>query len=90
MITHEYALAKAEDYLKNSEIPVKLTLDGEFPDGWFFCYQSMEYLDTGNLSAQLAGNAPFLVDRHSGELHVLGTAKPLAEYLHDYTKKNPR
>jgi hypothetical protein len=90
VITHEYALAKAEDYLKNSEVPVKLTLDGEFPDGWFFCYQSMEYLDTGNPSAQLAGNVPFLVDRHSGELHVLGTAKPLAEYIDDYARKNAR
>ena len=90
MITHEYARAKAEDYLKGSEVPVQLTLDGEFSGGWFFCYQSTEYLETGNVSAQLAGNAPFLVDRRSGELHVLGTAKPLAQYLDDYTRKNAR
>ncbi|MGI0791501.1 hypothetical protein ACRCO4_14935, partial [Pseudomonas aeruginosa] len=32
------------------------------------------------------GNAPFLIDRQSGELHILGTAKPLESYLDDYIK----
>ncbi|MBN0238121.1 hypothetical protein JTL38_33165, partial [Pseudomonas aeruginosa] len=44
------------------------------------------FMETGNLSAQLAGNAPFLIDRQSGELHILGTAKPLESYLDDYIK----
>jgi hypothetical protein len=50
----------------------------------FFCYQSKEYLETGSLSAQLAGNGPFLIDKETGELHVLGAAKPLKEYLDHY------
>ncbi|YCH71306.1 YrhB family protein [Pseudomonas syringae] len=37
-----------------------------------------------SLSAQLAGNGPFLIDKETGELHVLGTAKPLKEYLDHY------
>ncbi len=30
----------------------------------------------------------FLIDRQSGELHILGTAKPLESYLDDYIKKS--
>ncbi len=35
----------------------------------------------------LAGNAPFIIDKDSGEIHSLGTAKPLEEYLQDYEIK---
>lgn len=86
MITYAYALKKAREYLMDSEIPLGITYEGEFSEGWYFCYQSKEFLETGELSAQLAGNAPFLIDRQSGELHVLGTAKPLESYLDDYVK----
>ena len=84
MITYEYAFERAKEYLKDSEIALQLTHEGEFSEGWFFCYQSKEYLETGSLSAQLAGNGPFLIDKETGELHVLGTAKPLKEYLDQY------
>ncbi|WP_439871408.1 YrhB domain-containing protein [Pseudomonas syringae] len=87
MIIYECALEKANEYLKDSEIPLQLTHEGEFSEGWFFCYQSKEFLETGNLSAQLAGNAPFLIDKETGSLHVLGTAKPLKEYLDHYVTK---
>lgn len=86
MITYAYASRKAKEYLMDSETPVRITYEGEFAEGWYFCYQSEEFLETGELSAQLAGNAPFLIDRQSGELHVLGTAKPLESYLEDYIK----
>ncbi len=36
---------------------------------------------------RLAGNAPFIIDKDSGEIHSLGTAKPLEEYLQDYEIK---
>ncbi|MBU6961739.1 YrhB family protein [Pseudomonas sp. CVAP len=88
MITYEYALGRAKEYLKDSEVPLQITHEGEFSGGWFFCYQSEEYLKAGNPSAQLAGNGPFIIDRQSGKLHVLGTAKPLKEYLDDYVRKN--
>ncbi|MEA5674290.1 YrhB domain-containing protein [Pseudomonas sp. MH2] len=86
MITYACVLRKAKEYLMDSEIPLQITCQGEFAEGWYFCYQSKEFLETGELSAQLAGNAPFLIDRQSGELHVLGTAKPLESYLNDYIK----
>ena len=84
MITYAYALEMAKKYLDDSEVALQLTNEGEFSEGWFFCYQSKEYLETGCLSAQLAGNGPFLIDKETGELHVLGTVKPLKEYLECY------
>lgn len=86
MVTYEYALARAKEYLMNSEIPLKITYEGEFSEGWYFCYQSKDFLETGELSAQLAGNAPFLIDRQSGGLHIFGTEKPLENYLEDYAR----
>jgi hypothetical protein len=59
------------------------------PYGWVFFYQSKEFLDEGIWSAQLAGNAPIIVDRHTFELRVTGTAKPLEQYLSDYEKWLP-
>lgn len=84
MITYERALERAKAYLKDADIPLQLTHEGEFSEGWFFCYQSKEYLETGNFSAQLAGSGPFIIDKETGDLHVLGTAKPLKEYLDQY------
>jgi hypothetical protein len=59
------------------------------PYGWVFFYQSKEFLDEGIWSAQLAGNAPILVDRQTFELRVTGTAKPVEQYLSDYEKSLP-
>ncbi|KZL35774.1 hypothetical protein EIG75_26835 [Pseudomonas syringae] len=87
MITYESALERANTYLKDSDIPLQLTHEEEFSAGWFFCYQSKEYLEIGSFSAQLAGNGPFLIDKETGELHVLGTVKPLEECLDQYVMR---
>lgn len=84
MITFNDAVSKATEHLKDSDIPVVITLQGRFAEGWFFCFESYEYLETGEFSAQLAGNAPFIVDKDTGEIHELGTAYPLEKYLYDY------
>ncbi|MDU4095356.1 MAG: YrhB domain-containing protein [Pantoea sp.] len=90
MVNFEEAVAKAKEYLKNKDIPVVITLKGRFAEGWFFCFQSREYLETGEFSAQLAGNSPFIVDKDTGEIHELGTAYPIEKYLHDYEEKKYR
>lgn len=87
MIANEWVLARAQAYLDDSGMSLRVTVSGEFLEGWYFCFQSKEFLETGDLSAQLAGNAPFLIDRDSGELRVLGTAEPLQTYLDDYVKE---
>jgi len=57
------------------------------PYGWIFFYQSNEFLDNG--TAQLAGNAPIIVDRNTLELRVTGTARPLEEYFAEYEASIP-
>jgi hypothetical protein len=59
------------------------------PYGWIFFYESKEYLDGGAISAALAGNAPIIVNRHTYELRVTGTAKPLEHYLVRYEQSLP-
>ncbi|AWH88635.1 YrhB domain-containing protein [Limnobaculum parvum] len=84
MITFDEAVKKANDYLENIGIPAVMTLQGRFSEGWFFCFQSRKYFETGNFSDQLTGNAPFIIDKDSGDIHTLGTAYPLEKYLKDY------
>lgn len=66
--------------LANSE-----TLEKAF--GWVFFYNSKDYIETGNFRSMLAGNAPFIVDRNSGEVHVTGTAKSVEDYITDYEQQ---
>ena len=60
------------------------TIERDF--GWVFFYQSREYLDTGKNEYQLAGNAAYIVDRRTGELHVTGTAEPVETYIENFEK----
>lgn len=55
------------------------TMEREF--GWVFFYQSKRYLETGNFSDILAGNAPLVVTKSDGRLHETGTAHPVEHYL---------
>ncbi|EDX9484811.1 hypothetical protein GQP67_002063 [Salmonella enterica] len=47
-------------------------------------FESREYLETGDNASSLAGNAPFIIDKDSGEIVETGTAWPLEKYLKDY------
>ncbi|WP_423061327.1 YrhB domain-containing protein [Citrobacter portucalensis] len=84
MITYEEAINKANKYLYDEDAPVVITLHGRFAEGWFFCFESREYLETGDNAARLAGNGPFIIDKDSGEIFELDTAWPLEKYLKDY------
>ncbi|MBM6607829.1 hypothetical protein JTF19_16855 [Enterobacteriaceae bacterium RIT814] len=87
MMTFDDAIKKAHEYLSNTDIPVVITVQGRFSEGWFFCFESREYLETGNDSALLAGNAPFIIDKDNGEIYALGTAQPLEAYLQEYEEE---
>ena len=90
MVTH-VTLPEAEGivqhYLRNQErlgapklvLLKNETIEREF--GWIFFYQSERYLEKGNFSDILAGNAPLVVTRSDGRLHETGTAYPLEHYL---------
>jgi hypothetical protein len=53
----------------------------EEPFGWVFFYESKAYVETGELSHALAGNAPIVVLRDSGDVRVTGTAHAIDHYL---------
>ncbi len=48
---------------------------------WIFFCQSKRYLESGNFSDRLAGNAPIVVAKADGRVHQTGTAYPLQHYL---------
>lgn len=56
----------------------------ERPVGWIFYYQRERHGETGDWRDMLAGNAPILVDRVTGEAHVTGTAYPIDHYITEY------
>jgi hypothetical protein len=61
------------------------TIEREF--GWVFFYTSRRFLETGNALYMLFGNAPIIVDRRDGSLHVTGTARSVEEYIRDFESK---
>lgn len=62
----------------------------EIPEGWVFFYNSREYIETGDFSFCLAGNAPVVVTRDEGRVHATGTAEPLETYLNRLFPGTPR
>lgn len=48
---------------------------------WVFFYNSRAYLETGSFSHALAGNGPIVVERSTGAVHQLTTARPVEEQL---------
>lgn len=55
----------------------------EFAWGWVFGYDSRLYLETGDDSHSLFGNAPYLVRRSDGAVLLTGTALPVEAYIAD-------
>ena len=49
----------------------------EKPWGWVFFYNSREFAETGDTMTQLVGNAPYIVNRHTGEVLITGTAQSI-------------
>jgi hypothetical protein len=61
----------------------------EFPVGWVYFYDSAIHDETRSENHALAGNAPILVDRFDGSLHVTGSARPIEEYIERYVARDP-
>jgi hypothetical protein len=60
------------------------TLERSF--GWVFFCDSKRFMETGNILFALAGNAPLVVDRYTGDVPVTGTAEPLQNYIAAYER----
>lgn len=74
--------------LKNKYAPVDcVVLEGKTIEkewGWVFFYQSKGYLESGDFRDMLDGNAPFIVNRHTGAITVTGTAYDIGHYIDEY------
>jgi hypothetical protein len=58
----------------------------EKPYGWYFMYQSREYLETGNHEKMLVGSGGFIVEREDGRVFEFGSAFPIETWLANYEK----
>ena len=54
--------------------------------GWVFFYQSRLYLESKKLEYALAGNAPLIVNRRTGDIVETGTADPPEHYIREYER----
>jgi Immunity protein 35 len=59
-----------------------LTREEDF--GWVFFYTSKRFKETGDPHAAPVGNAPIIVDRADGSVHLTGTARPTSYYIDRY------
>jgi hypothetical protein len=85
-LTLEQAKALVQAELGTSELVIldEATIERDF--GWVFFYQNRSYLETRNILKILAGNAPYIVNRHTRELQVTGTGRPIEEYIARYER----
>jgi hypothetical protein len=87
------AQQRVEEYLRRLQqgrryelvVLADRTREEEF--GWIFFYNTKQFAETHDLSWALGGNAPLIIDRVTGELHVTGTALPLEHYIEDYRRR---
>ncbi|GAA1623482.1 hypothetical protein GCM10009733_020140 [Nonomuraea maheshkhaliensis] len=86
MIDREHAVRLIEELLRADRetvdrhgqvIPLAITRVTEHRLGWIVSYQSQAYLRSGSTSDLLAGNGPYLVDRHDGSIHLI----PVTDYV---------
>jgi len=84
------ALNLANEYLLNNWVLEEdsaiiledKTIDAEF--GWVFFYESKNYIDSGDYADMLMGNAPIIINKNTGEIHITGTAEPIEFYIQSY------
>jgi Immunity protein 35 len=65
--------------------PLAITDVEERQGCWVLYYQSVRYIETGSFLDSVAGNAPILVDRRTGQAHETGTARSIDYYVAEYS-----
>lgn len=54
--------------------------------GWVFFHTSKLWRDTGEIQFAVAGNAPILVERESGNIIGTGTTHPVEHYIENFER----
>lgn len=93
MLTKEAARAAALNYVwgiaydrTDDELVLVDDATMEKPYGWIFFYSSKRWRETGDASYVLTGNAPFLVEKESGNVVIFPPAHALEEAIHAYER----
>ena len=84
-----YSLVEAEFALFDSDVDPVILKEAtqEYSWGWVVFYQSRKYTETHDIQFALAGNGPYIVNKHSGDLEITGTAQPVEDYVREYEAK---
>ena len=84
-----YSRINAEDPHEVTKVELAIiddeTIETEY--GWVFFYQTRDYLKTGDFADTLVGNAPYIVNKYTGEVIETGTAYPIEDYIAEYEKR---
>jgi hypothetical protein len=87
-IALSHAKAMEEGYCGELVLLDQYTIERSF--GWVFFYDSKRHNETGNFRDAVAGNAPIVVTRADGRVHVTGTALRLEHYLEKFNNPDAR
>jgi hypothetical protein len=74
-------------YSKKEHDHLVISNTEKYDFGWVFYWNTQKYIETGDDRHALGGNAPMIVDRDSGNLHVTGTARRTSAYIDEYRKQ---
>jgi len=80
----QYLTEQASDLQMDLEILTVNSLKADL--GWVFFYSSKEFVETRNPLEGMAGNAPLVYEKKSGELHVTGTSEPIESYIEKFVE----
>ncbi|MFP8833392.1 YrhB domain-containing protein [Hydrogenophaga sp. XSHU_21] len=86
---HRRAAQELSSYSSPGEGDGFVIVDAETiarPWGWVFFHTSKLYLETGDTRYAVAGNAPLLVERETGRVIALGTARQAVDYINNYER----
>jgi Immunity protein 35 len=56
----------------------------EYDFGWTFCFNTKEYVETGNILHSLVGNEPLFVDRRDGHVYTSWVIGDDDRFLENY------
>lgn len=90
MIEKNIAVASARSFISALQVEggndlvllEERTIEKSF--GWVFFYDSRKFLETRDPLQALLGNAPLIVDRRDGSVHLTGTGRPIEFYIERY------
>ena len=77
------ALPQESDVLELGLVE-EATIEGDF--GWVFFWTTRAYLETQDDRHSLVGNAPILISRRDGSLHMTGTAYPIDFFINNFRR----